>query len=77
MSETVAQPDETLYFVAMGACGHLVGCAIDRPKYAIENTRFVAFWIRAGLRIEKRAVSDVRTAEWCDCKRLKQKGTNR
>jgi hypothetical protein len=59
-------------FVAYGACGHLVACAVDRPEYARDNAKTVASWVRDGLRIGNLTVGEVRTAKWCDCKRTRK-----
>lgn len=70
---TAQQRSDTPSFVGIGECGHIVACAVDSPEFSKENSKFVASWMRSGLRIEKMLCSEVRKAKWCDCERKKKK----
>ncbi len=59
----------TPVFAAMCTCGGWVAVAVEDPKYIYDNAKYVASWIRAGYRIEKRTVEDFRTGrvKMCEC----------
>ena len=71
--------DQTSCFTAFCKCGGWIGTAVDKPEYANENAKSVGRWMRAGYRIEKVPVCDIRSSatRMCDCprtnKRNKQK----
>ncbi len=60
--------NQTPVFVAMCTCGGWVGVAVQDPKYIYDNAKFVASWIRAGYRIDKVTVDDIRSRNISPCK---------
>ena len=66
--------DLTPVFAAMCSCDGWIGVAVDEPRFAKENAKSVAAWMRAGFRIEKITVNDVRTGTipMCKCERRKK-----
>jgi hypothetical protein len=50
-------------------CDALCAAAVDEPRRARENAKFVAQMIRDGLRIERIDCAAVRGGKWCKCPR--------
>lgn len=72
-TETEEQRAQKPCFVGYAACGHMVACSVDEPERKKDNAKLVASWVRDGLTIGTRTVAEVRTAEWCGCKRAQKK----
>jgi hypothetical protein len=62
-------------FIAYCECGGWIAVSVDEPDHIKENAEEVANWIRAGFRLEKCTVADVRTGrvQMCECDRRKKK----
>ena len=65
-------PSETMAYVGhCQKCDALLAAAVDEPKYARDNAKFVAQMIRDGLRVDRVSVAAVRAGAWCKCPRAK------
>jgi hypothetical protein len=56
-----------------GTCGKLIACAVNDEEYRKQAAKAAAKWIRDGLRVQTISVAEVRSGEWCDCKKEKRK----